>query len=350
MSDYKVFRTNNLWNLAERDNPTTATDLKVVSASEDLVLVEIPRYGASTAKLTGSFSFNGSSPEFSDIQGLVYTRKVYINGVMHEERSYSGGADIQSIFGHSLGLTLLSGDDLFEGSPDFDRDDGVQGLSGNDRFKGNGDVHGDYFFGGDGVDTAVYRGKFSEYVIAADNAIQDSRLGSEVKVSGLSVVDSVIDRDGKDYLNEVERFQFSDKSLAFDVGALENAGKAKLFTGAIAHSMIHDSATLGTFLYFIDNGYAELTALSQLAIDAGLISTLAGGSSNEALVSLVTKNLLGQANFIVEAMLLTYLNGTVASYSQAQFLGAVAALEVNQQRVDLVGLAETGMEYIPLGL
>jgi hypothetical protein len=152
-----------------------------------------------------------------------------------------------------------------------------------------------------------------------------------------------------DALINVERIKFSDKAVAYDTGATENAGKAKLFTGAIAHSLSNDAATLGTILNFVDNGYGDLTSLSQLAISVGLVSKLAGGDSNEALADLVTTNLLGQANPIIASMLTSYMDGTVATLSQAQFLAAVAALEINQQHVDLVGLAQTGMEYIPMG-
>lgn len=222
------------------------------------------------------------------------------------------------------------------------------GLGGNDLFRmqaRNAEVDG-----GDGLDTAIYRGKLSEYVLKSEDSVWDGRLGDGTLVKGHSVQDTVQSRDGKDFLTEVERLTFSDKSIALDVGATENAGKAKLFTGAIAHSLSNDAATLGTILNFVDNGYSDLTSLSQLAISVGLVSKLAGGDSNEALADLVTKNLLGQANPLVATMLTSYMDGTVATYSQAQFLAAVAALEVNQQHVDLVGLAQTGMEYVPVAL
>jgi hypothetical protein len=124
----------------------------------------------------------------------------------------------------------------------------------------------------------------------------------------------------------------------------------KLFVGAVANSLANDAATLGTILHFIDNGYGDLVALSQLAIDVGVVSALAGSSSNQALAELVTKNVWGQSNPLISAMLTGYMDGPFANYTQAQFLAAVASLEVNQQHVNLVGLSETGMEYIPLEL
>ena len=329
-----------------------------------------------TATFTGSFDYEGTPVTAVDVAGTLTSKTVYRNGALLFVETWADGSDwLLGDTDFAYELSKLSGNDYFEGSSTTAFNDTVQGLGGNDRFKGFGSTDSatpivssrensmDRFFGGDGVDTSVYQGKISEYSINSskgtdqsphiwDSRFNDSNTAIEdaVRIPGFYVRDTVSNRDDLDALAEVERLQFSDKSLALDVGATQNAGKAKLFTGAIAHSLVNDAATLGTILHFIDNGYSDLTSLSKLAIDAGLISTLAGSSSNEALAGLVTTNLLGQANVVVEVMLLGYMNGTVASFSQEQFLGAVAALEINQQRVDLVGLAETGMEYIPLGL
>jgi len=329
-----------------------------------------------TVTFVGKFTYEGTPELYSQVTGTIFSKDVYNNSAPRFSETWAEGTDVvldASDFAYEL--SKLSGNDYFEGSSTTAFNDTVQGLGGNDRFKGFGSTDSatpivssrensmDRFFGGGGVDTSVYQGKISEYSIISSKGtdqsphIWDSRVNTAntliedgVRTPGFYVRDTVSNRDDLDTLAEVERLQFSDKSLALDVGATQNAGKAKLFTGAIAHSLVNDAATLGTILHFIDNGYSDLTSLSKLAIDAGLISTLAGSSSNEALAGLVTTNLLGQANVVVEVMLLGYMNGTVASFSQEQFLGAVAALEINQQRVDLVGLAETGMEYIPLGL
>ena len=357
MYDYTSIAHLRANNNVATPNPIRFSDVLITSITPTEVNLSVQGFGVpTTATFKGSFTYT-DVPTTLDalvngtLSGTLFSKSAYRNGVLNFQETWVEGVDwllVDTDFAYDL--SKLSGNDYFEGSRTTAFKDSVQGLAGNDRFKGNGDDGGDYFFGGDGIDTSIYRGKLSEYVVSPDSAIWDGRLGDGTRVSGYSVEDQTADRDGKDYLNEVERLQFSDKSLALDVGATQNAGKAKLFTGAIAHSLANDAATLGTILHFIDNGYSDLTSLSKLAIDVGLISNLAGGSSNEALAGLVTANLLGEANAIVEGMLLGYMNGTIASYSQAQFLGAVAALEVNQQRVDLTGLAETGMEYIPLGL
>ena len=347
-------------------NYTALSDVLIESITPSEVTLSVTGLPI-TATFTGSFDYEGTPVTAVDVAGTLTSKTVYLNGALLFVETWADGSDwLLGDTDFAYELSKLSGNDYFEGSSATGRNDRVQGLGGNDRFKGFGstDENGmDRFFGGDGVDTSVYQGKISEYSINSSKGtdqsphIWDSRVNTAdtpiedgVRTPGFYVRDTVSNRDDLDALAEVERLQFSDKSLALDVGATQNAGKAKLFTGAIAHSLVNDAATLGTILHFIDNGYSDLTSLSKLAIDAGLISTLAGSSSNEALAGLVTTNLLGQANVVVEVMLLGYMNGTVASFSQEQFLGAVAALEINQQRVDLVGLAETGMEYIPLGL
>mgnify|MGYP000350593479 CR=1 FL=1 len=374
MYSYTYIAHNRPNNNVSTPNRTPLGDALITSITPSEVTGSVQNLGVPvTFTFTGSFTYadvpaTGDALVSGALSGTLSSKSVYVNGALNFEETWAEGTDwLLGDTDFAYELSKLSGNDYFEGSSATGRNDTVQGLGGNDRFKGFGSTDGinmlDRFYGGDGVDTSVYQGKISEYSINSSKGtdqsphIWDSRVNTAdtpiedgVRTPGFYVRDTVSNRDDLDTLAEVERLQFSDKSLALDVGATQNAGKAKLFTGAIAHSLVNDAATLGTILHFIDNGYSDLTSLSKLAIDAGLISTLAGSSSNEALAGLVTTNLLGQANVVVEVMLLGYMNGTVASFSQEQFLGAVAALEINQQRVDLVGLAETGMEYIPLGL
>lgn len=83
--------------------------------------------------------------------------------------------------------------------------DTLLGLAGNDTLSGLGG--GDTLNGGDGLDTVVYLG--------ASSGFQVKRGSSEVLVSENGV---------QDHLLQVERIQFSDKTLALDIDA--TAGKA----------------------------------------------------------------------------------------------------------------------------
>ena len=229
-------------------------------------------------------------------------------------------------------IVWLAGD--YENATGSRFGDSITGNLFNNVLKGN--AGNDIIDGKTGNDIAVYNGSRSSYIIT--------------KTPSEYIVGDNLGLDGTDTLINIERLAFSDKVVALDVSATDNAGKAKMFTGAIAHSLVNDAEALGFILHFVDSGYSDLLSLSQLAIDAGLIATFAGSSSNQALAELVTTNVLGAEDLGVATMLTGYMDGTFASFSQAQFLAAVAALEVNQQHVDLVGLAQTGMEYVPLGL
>ena len=358
MYEWRAFKSNTLWNLASPDDPVRHRDFGLQSIDANRIVLTIfienmtptPPNSAAMHEVIGEFLYSESRPLLPEITGFIYSASVSIEDDLFETQRWSEGVPLREGIGFAIDETWLPGNDYFEGSVTVAGDDSVQGLAGDDRFKGNGDNSGDYFFGGDGVDTAIYRGKRDDYLIQLTDAIRDGRADDGTLVSGRMVIDLVSRRDGRDYLNEVERLEFSDRSIAFDVGATQNAGKAKLFIGSVAHSLVNDATKLGIILYLIDNGYSDITSLSQLAIDTGVIATLAGGGSNEALIGLVTKNILGQSDPNVEAMLASYMDGTVANYSQAQFLGAITMLEVNQQRVDLVGIAETGMEYITVAI
>ena len=77
-------------------------------------------------------------------------------------------------------------------------DNRLVGNSGNNTLTGNGGD--DSLFGGPGTDTAVFRGKQSEYTI--------NRVGNMIEV-----VDSMVNRDGHDVLTGIESLKFSDTKV-----------------------------------------------------------------------------------------------------------------------------------------
>jgi len=40
------------------------------------------------------------------------------------------------------------------------------------------------------------------------------------------------------------------------------------------------------------------------------------------------------------------MDGRSASFSQAEFLATIAGLDLNQQHINLIGLQQTGVEYV----
>jgi Ca2+-binding RTX toxin-like protein len=186
--------------------------------------------------------------------------------------------------------------------------------------------------GGPGIDTLVYAGPRSNYLVTqgtGSRATVQNKLGLE----------------GGDNLLSIERLEFSDINLALDLNG--NAGQSLLFIGAVAHGLIGNAGAIGTILNLFDQGMS-MQEVCQLAIDVNLISALAGSSSNEDLARLVWRNVVGvEADAGAVDLLLSFMDGRNAAFSQAQLLATVAQHDVNQQHVNLVGLASTGVEYLP---
>lgn len=226
--------------------------------------------------------------------------------------------------GDGVGLQsyIYSGDDLIRGSEKSDAlcglsgDDGLFGHAGDDLLQGGeGD---DDLYGGEGVDSALYSGARSSYGITV-------KKDGEILVSGSS--------DGADRLEDIERVCFSDISLAFDVDG--HAGQAMEFIGVVAPTLMNDTAIRGLIISMVDSGNT-MEQLCQLALDQNLLP----GSSNAELANSVYRNVLGgDANAEMTGALVGYIE----SHGQANFVATVAGLHLN---VDLVGLQQTGVEYL----
>ena len=116
--------------------------------------------------------------------------------------------------------------------------------------------------------------------------------------------------------------------------------------GTVATGAIANKAIVGVVIKALDAG-ASLHDVFQSAINSGVISNLSGGSSNEALATLVYHNVTGQtpdANTVHS--LAGLMQGSGGTMSQADFLTAAATSSINQGHVDLVGLQQTGVHFI----
>lgn len=201
--------------------------------------------------------------------------------------------------------------------------DQLSGTSGNDVIDGLA-----------GVDTLAFRGARSNYSL--------TKSGSDFLVNDQSHL------DGNDSLSNVERLQFADKKLALDVSAGGNAGQALEFIGALAFNVVADPSIVGAIMGFFDRGYS-MHGLFELALDpsVNLVRNLAGSDSNFDLARLVYRNVVGsEASTAVANELASYLQGSGGSYSKADFLTVIAELDLNQTHVNLVGLAQTGVEFV----
>jgi len=212
------------------------------------------------------------------------------------------------------------------------------GGSGNDLFLPNSAAN--QIDGGLGLDTLLYSGKRADYRIEIEHG-QSTLHTIQLKESGSSLSTTI------DTVSNIERIQFSDLHTALDLEANDPAGIALQLIGALAYPLLTDPTALGNVLFYVDTTHPTLEAVSDLAVRSGLTTRLAGDNSNEALVRLVSQNILGETPLELIDALMCYMDGRIANYSQAEFLNAVAGHELNQLHIDLTGLARTGIEYLP---
>jgi len=202
----------------------------------------------------------------------------------------------------------------------------LMGTSGNDTF--NGGAGNDTIDGGAGIDTAVYAGARTKYTV--------------IGTADRSTVVDKTSAEGTDTLTSIERLKFSDFSVALDAAGYAGT-TAKILGAVFGKASVANKEYAGIGLQLLDGGM-DYAALMQLALNAAL----GAGASNAAVVNLLYTNVVGTPPPAAE---LVFYQGMLDSgaHSQAS-LGMLAADTVlNTVNVNLVGLAVSGLEYLPLG-
>ena len=346
-----TLKGNSLQNLTDPSTRRPRTDTIVKNYDENMVHALNLTYNA-TLILIGNFSNTSLTGTLADISGTIYTKYIYLsNGRLSQKEAWSEGTDyVLDATDFSYELSRLSGDDIFEGIPLTGGNDRVQGMGGNDRFKGydNRDDWAEQFYGGDGLDTSIYQGKISEYVVTASaNAseeILDGRANDGSRVSGFYIRDTVVDRDDNDALIEVERLEFEvaeengANRIALDIDG--NAGTAAKMVGVLrGKEDLSNLKLIGALIYNLDAGMSYEDLLG-VALDA----LLGANKTSEAIADLVYTNLVGESPTLeVRRELASYMDS--GAYSQAGFARAIADLELNATNINLVGLSDTGLQY-----
>ncbi len=225
------------------------------------------------------------------------------------------GIEYTSMAGANI-LTGTSGNDIIAGASGNDL---IMGLSGNDIITGGGG--NDVIDGGSGIDTSTYSSVRSNYTLVNNT-------------SHFTVSSAV---DGADTLINIERLQFSDVDVALDING--NAGQVAKILGAVfGAGSVSNQQYVGIGLNYLDNGmsYSDLAAL---AINA------AGAKTNDAIVTLLWTNVVGSAPTDVnKAPYLDMLNQGQITVGGLGVLAAETSLNINN--IHLVGLAQTGLEFI----
>lgn len=256
----------------------------------------------------------------------------------------AGGTDTIDLSGSTMGATLnmspgafssvgvsdpgilainsltIGQDVMIENAIGTPANDSITGNNINNQLRGGaGD---DTLSGGAGIDTAIFGGTKSAYTI--------SKNADVMMVQGV---------DGNDTLSTIERLQFDDTKVAFDLDA--NAGSAAKLLGALAgKDAVTNKAFVGIGINALDSG-TSYQDLMQVALN----TVLGANFTNTAVVNLLYTNLTGAApsSAALDPLVNLIDNGTFTPVSLAI---AAADNELNAVNIGLIGLNTTGIDFI----
>jgi hypothetical protein len=179
-----------------------------------------------------------------------------------------------------------------------------------------------------GVDIVRFSSKSTEFKVSQENT------------TGYWNAEATNNMSGSIELRNVERLVFSDTSWAIDFGESQNASiTAKILGAVFGKDSLSNKNYVGIGLSFLDSGWTY-DNLAGLALDA------AGAKTNDQIVSLLWTNVIGTKPTAADKQ------PFIALLENGMSAGALAHLAAdtsfNTTNINLVGLAQTGIEYIPL--
>jgi hypothetical protein len=184
----------------------------------------------------------------------------------------------------------------------------------------------DNFDGGPGIDTVVYDGPLSNFVVSPG-------------VNGIEV-SSANYSEGSDWLLNIERLQFKDKALAFDLDG--HAGVAAKTLGLVfGLEAVQVPKYVGICLDYLDN--KQLSA-EQLMHEALAVRLGADAQNTEKLVSFLYERLTGVVPIQSEKD--KYVGWITSGAYTADSLAVYASeLSLNTVVTQLTGMASTGIAF-----
>lgn len=229
-----------------------------------------------TAVYYGSFSYPGNVvtgvltgyDEFHNGQIAVSARGLAANATAVMGEVYRG--NVQGAF-----ATAFTGSDTFSGTNGADL---LIGYGGPDVFYGRGG--NDILDGRDSIDTAVFSGRRSDYVI------------SSVSASQKIVLDKVDGRDGADNLFDMEILVFSDAVVVYDTGGLAAAGY-RMYQAAFARTP--DKAGLSYWVDKLMSGVSLRDVAYGFVQSPEFLTAYGAAPSNAQIVNKLYLNVLGRA-------------------------------------------------------
>lgn len=270
-----------------------------------------------------------------------YRLRLQTEALLGPGSSVLGRFDAEVLLGSASADTISgeAGDDLILGR---EGEDSLQGGTGNDTLVGG--ASNDWIDGGDGTDIAMFQYARSDY------AIQIQSNGTTVvRFEGKGRGDGSLSlgpgfNEGMDSLRAVERIQFADRSIAYDLGGAAGT-TAKTLAAVFGKTAVAKADYAGIGLYYLDKLGFSAEALMELAISAAL-----GGepttSRYKDLVELLYTNVVGSKPS--EEASNAYVQLLVDKRYTPASLGVFASeTAANIANVNLVGLASQGLDYLP---
>jgi hypothetical protein len=188
-----------------------------------------------------------------------------------------------------------------------------RGLAGNDSINGTLDY----------VDTAAYFGARSDFNLKIVNGLPTE-------------VADKFGNEGVDSLINIERLAFSNLSMSFDING--NAGTTAKILGAVfGKNSLTNKQYVGIGLSLLDAGMSPST-LASLAVDAANLT------ANDQIVSTLWMNVFGTT--ATNADKAPYVKLLDDGMSAGTLAWLAADTTFNKVNINLVGLAQTGIEYI----
>jgi hypothetical protein len=237
----------------------------------------------------------------------------------------------------------------YEGLPLFelsDSDPNVTGTSASETLYGNyqanvitGSGGNDNIDGGAGIDIA----KFSAPLGTMPNSnyslqkLNDTAWSVSYEGPVIAIYPPPI-TDGTDQLTNIERLQFTDKNVALDLNG--NAGTtAKILGSVFGKESLTNKTYVGIGLYYLDAGWTYDNL-------AGVALGAAGAKTNDQIVSLLWTNVIGTKP--TDADKQPYITWLENGMTAGALTRLAADSSFNTTNINLVGLAQTGIEYIPV--
>ncbi|MBK9237807.1 MAG: Ig-like domain-containing protein [Rhodoferax sp.] len=213
-------------------------------------------------------------------------------------------------------------------------DNTLVGNEGHNSFTGG--AGNDSIDGKAGADTAVYAGARALYSLT---------LGAAT-----TTVTTNTGTDGIDSLSNIERLQFADARVAIDTGLTQAGGGTALLIGAVLGqgALAVKKELVGAVLALFDQGYSlqQLSgAVMRLDIWGALANGGAASASNTQIASYLLRTVNGTAPDTATLNAAVSALDSESGEAQGTFLWRLAESAQNQQQVNLVGLAQTGLEF-----